>query len=473
VGPETDTQKKVLSIMVDGWRPDVIAAAHTPNLDRLWADSAYSLEARVEDTTISGSGQSTFVTGVHRDKHGVDNNSFEGHNYENYPYWFSLLDDAAPELMTGAYHTWAPMFLLPLEGGALADIAVFHDYTSDEGDAKTTTQLAHDLLTTSLDVVVWMLSDLDTAGHQYGFDPEVLEYVAAMALIDEQIGQVLEAVANRTAESEATEDWMVIISTDHAGSGFGHGDNIPEHRRVPLFVWGGSAVPGPIWPPPDTVSVVSTALAHLEIVPDLAWGLDGEAVGLGPSAPPDPVLGANLIVNAGAEMERGYSYFFPDAALPGWEDEGYATAIRYGGEGFPSEGGPGPTARGDNFFCGGGTGSDTEIVQNIDISGLSELIDEGGLRYDLAGWLGGYADQEDRAEFKLELFDNSGVVVESGVLEAISATERGDETGLFYSAVRGGVPPFVRSARVTVLFSQSAGYNDGYADNLSLILSVD
>ena len=51
-------QPHVLMVLLDGWRPDVIAAAHTPTIDMMMQDSAYSMEARVEDTAISGSGHS-------------------------------------------------------------------------------------------------------------------------------------------------------------------------------------------------------------------------------------------------------------------------------------------------------------------------------------------------------------------------------------------------------------------------------
>jgi len=462
--------KKVLTIMVDGWRPDVIYVADTPTIDSLWPDSAYSLKARVEDTTISGSGQSTFVTGVHRDKHGVDDNSFDGRDYEQYPYWFRHLDEAAPDLVTAAYHTWLPMYEHALGEDAGADIAHFWAYSDDDGDAQTTTQLKLDLLTEDLDAIVWMLSDLDTNGHSYGFSPDVPEYVAAMELIDQQIGEVLETIKAR--ETVEDEDWMVIISTDHAGSDYGHGYNIPEHRLVPMFIHGGAAVPGPMWPSPNTVSVVSTALAHLGVVIDPEWGLDGPAVGLTATAAPEARLDTNLIVNSGADMERGFWGESPDASLVGWTDHGQVTATKYGSEGYLSVDSPGPDGRGDNFFCGGDSSSDEEIVQDMSLSALSDDIDTGTLGYELQGWLGGYSDQGDRAEVQLELLDGDGEVIASETLPAVTAAERGGETGLMVRTRFGMVPPFVRSARITVNFIRSAGINDGYVDNLVFKLTA-
>jgi len=469
-GDDDGRRKKVLTIMVDGWRPDVTFVADTPTIDALWPDSAYSMKARVEDTTISGSGQSTFVTGVHRDKHGVDDNTFEGRDYDLYPYWFRLLDEAAPDLVTAAYHTWYPMYEHALDDGGGADFSYYWSYSSDDGDARTTTQLQLDLMTEDLDAIVWMLSDLDTTGHRDGFSPTVPEYVAAMELIDEQIGSVLEALTER--ETYADEDWMIIISTDHAGSGYGHGDNIPEHRLVPIFVHGGAAVPGPIWPAPNTVSIVPTALAHLDIDIDPDWDLDGEVIGLTATAAPDATLDTNLIVNGDAELERGFWGATPDASLPGWTDHGQVTATKYGSEDYLSLDDPGPDSRGENFFCGGNSGSDEVIYQDIDLSALSEDIDTMGLGYTLQGWLGGYSNQGDRAQVLLELFDSTGSAIATEILPAVTASERDDETSLKIRTRFGVVPPFTRSARITVNFEISSGINDGYADNLVFKLTA-
>jgi hypothetical protein len=350
-----------------------------------------------------------------------------------------------------------------------ADIGHYWAYSGDDGDARVTTQIQLDLLTLDPDAIVLMLSDLDTMGHAYGFSTEVDEYVSAMELIDEQLGQVLTAIRSRPTYED--EDWMIILSTDHAGTGYGHGDNIPEHRLVPIFIHGGGVVPGPIWPSPNTVSVAPTALDHLGIDIDPAWDLDGVPLGGEATAPPEATFDTNLIVNGDAEMERGFDGFFPDAALPGWTDEGWSTATAYGSDGFPSMESIGPDDRGSSFLCGGGTSDHTVIWQDIDLSGLSDAVDGGSVGYQLAGWLGGYSDQEDRAEVVLQLFDAAGVVLATETLPAVTSAERDDETGLRLRTRFGMISPFTRSARVTVNMYRSTGYNDGYADNLVFMMT--
>ena len=105
----------------------------------------------------------------------------------------------------------------------------------------------------------------------------------------------------------------------------------------------------------------------------------------------------------------------------------------------------------------------------------SSLMLNGILRtlmgYQLAGWLGGYSDQGDRAEVVLQLFDSAGVALATETLPAVTSSERDDETGLRLRTRFGMIPPFTRSARVTVNMYRSSGYNDGYADNLVFLMT--
>ncbi|MEE2624941.1 MAG: alkaline phosphatase family protein, partial [Candidatus Thermoplasmatota archaeon] len=223
----------VLMVLLDGWRPDVIAAAHTPTIDMMMQDSAHSMEARVEDTTISGSGHSSFLTGVHRDKHNVHGNSFGDANYQEYPYWFRLLKYERPEMHTAAYHNWLPMADAALDFSVCAYCVDTYVTGSDDSIA---TQLATDLDSLQMDAVTIVIDAPDAAGHGYGFNASTPQYVESMNQSDAWLGMIMDAILARTNYAE--EDWMVILSSDHAGSGYGHGYNIPEHREIPLIIWG-------------------------------------------------------------------------------------------------------------------------------------------------------------------------------------------------------------------------------------------
>ena len=462
-GSCTHIQPHVLMVLLDGWRPDVIAAAHTPTIDMMMQDSAYSMKARTEDTTISGSGHSSFLTGVHRDKHNVHGNSFGDANYQEYPYWFNLLKSERPEMHTAAYHNWLPMADAALDFSACGYCVDMYVTGSDNSIA---TQLATDLANKQMDAVTIVIDAPDAAGHGYGFHPSIPQYVAAMNQSDAWLGMIMDAIFARTNYAE--EDWMVIISSDHAGTETWHGSNIPEHREVPLIIWGAESS-GTIWPAPDAVDIVPTALHHMGVELRSEWDLDGRAVGLEPTGPPDAELGVNLIFNGDGELERGMTPGF-DASVPGWVDNGTMTTWVYDVLDYLQKTDPGPADRGSNYF-GGGTG-DSTMHQEIDLTGISEEIGWGNLTYSLTAYIGGYSNQNDCMEVLVEFFDSSGNLLLSGGIGPVYAADRNYTTGIHFHDEIGQVPADSAWARVTLNAYLEYGYNDAYADNVSLILST-
>ena len=456
-------QPHVLMVLLDGWRPDVIAAAHTPTIDMMMQDSAYSMKARTEDTTISGSGHSSFLTGVHRDKHNVHGNSFGDANYQEYPYWFNLLKSERPEMHTAAYHNWLPMADAALDFSACGYCVDMYVTGSDNSIA---TQLATDLANKQMDAVTIVIDAPDAAGHGYGFHPSIPQYVAAMNQSDAWLGMIMDAIFARANYAE--EDWMVIISSDHAGTETWHGSNIPEHREVPLIIWGAESS-GTIWPAPDAVDIVPTALHHMGVELRSEWDLDGRAVGLEPTGPPDAELGVNLIFNGDGELERGMTPGF-DASVPGWVDNGTMTTWVYDVLDYLQKTDPGPADRGSNYF-GGGTG-DSTMHQEIDLTGISEEIGWGNLTYSLTAYIGGYSNQNDCMEVLVEFFDSSGNLLLSGGIGPVYAADRNYTTGIHFHDEIGQVPADSAWARVTLNAYLEYGYNDAYADNASLILST-
>ncbi|MBO68134.1 MAG: hypothetical protein CL398_07465 [Acidiferrobacteraceae bacterium] len=452
----------VLMIMVDGWRPDSIAAADTPTIDMLMQNSAYSMKTRVDDTTISGSGHSSYLTGVWRDKHNIHNNNFSNSNYEEYPHWFHHLKSANLGKYTAAYHNWYPMADKVFESCAGCVNKLFYG-----NDTEISEELVNDLAVKQMDAVTLFLDDPDAAGHGYGFSTSVDEYVEAVNMTDERIGIVMDAIFARTNYAE--EDWMVIISSDHAGTGTSHGQNIPEHREVPLIIWG-AETSGPIWPNPAIVDFAPTALNHLGIEIEPEWELDGRIIGLESTGAPDAKLGVNLIFNGDAEYERGYAPSEQDVSIPGWTDDGSFTIWTYGTPTYLLIDSPGPEDRGDNYF-GGGANGDASIYQEINLSAIQTDIGSGNLTYSLSAFLGGYSNQDDRMEIIIEFFDSEGTVLHTGIMGPVYAEDRDNVTGIFLYQQWDSVPSSSAYVKITMNAYLDSGYCDAYADNLSLTIS--
>jgi hypothetical protein len=288
-----DIVRKVLIVGVDGMRPDAMVAANAPVFNGLRAAGAYSGECMAEDITISGPCWSTILTGVHRAKHGVTDNSFNNARYDQYPHFFSRLQ-AACNAVTASIVQWSPVNTRICNG--CADEAVA-GVPGDQVAAACVNLLA----TSDPDVIFLHFDDVDGAGHANGFSPTIPAYLRAIERVDALVGQILAAIATRP--NAAFEDWLIIVTSDHGGTPDGsHGRNIPEHRLTPLIVAGPSSARGIITPAPTLADIPATVMHFLGLPIDPAWGWDGVPVGLdmasSPSAPfacvppPPPPTGA-------------------------------------------------------------------------------------------------------------------------------------------------------------------------------------
>jgi arylsulfatase A-like enzyme len=238
----------------------------------LHRDGAFSDKAQTGDITISGPGWTSMLTGVWREKHGVRDNKFEGANLKAYPHFFRRLKDARPSACTVSIVQWEPI---------ATHIVTAADFSSKYlRDARVAEEACQVLRDKDPDALFVHFDDVDGAGHKFGFHPAVKPYLQAIRQTDVYIGEILKAMHQR--KNFGREDWLILVSTDHGGSGTEHGKNIPEHRTVFLIVSGSSAARGLIEPPPAVVDVAATALTHLGVTIQQAWHLDGKPVGLRP-----------------------------------------------------------------------------------------------------------------------------------------------------------------------------------------------
>jgi phospholipase C len=184
-------------------------------------------------------------------------------------------------------------------------------------------------------------------------------------------------------------------------------------------------------------------------------------------------LGANLIANGDAESGPGITSSNQTVTIPGWSvTGGTPVAIQYGASGgFPDASTPGPSNRGVNFF-GGGNDASASLTQTIDVSGNAAQIDAGSIHYDLNGWLGGWSSQNDQCNLKVTFLNSSNSSVGSAQIGPVTNSNRGNVTEFLQRDAAGAVPSGTRSLKVVLTFTRHAGtFNDGYADDLSLVLT--
>ena len=270
--------KKLLFIGIDGCRPDALTQAQTPNIDGLINDGIYINNALCSingQPTVSGPGWSTMITGVWYDKHGVSDNSFSGSNFDEYPPFNILLEESGQEYHTASFIMWTPIHTQIF--GSTMDYNELHSTY----DGSVAQGAADYMSTPNVDVIFLDFDDVDIAGHSYGFSPEVDQYIDAIENVDGYIGWVIDSMENRPTFQN--EDWLIMITSDHGGIGYGHGGQTIEERQIPIIMSGTLVSEETIPEQSYLTNLVSTVLNYFGIENNCEWQLDGISMGLTPT----------------------------------------------------------------------------------------------------------------------------------------------------------------------------------------------
>ncbi len=187
----------------------------------------------------------------------------------------------------------------------------------------------------------------------------------------------------------------------------------------------------------------------------------------------------NIIRNSCGEAGGGLDGSTLVTSVPEWTTANL-NVIDYvvgGGPGgsnsWPNPATPGPVNRGRAFFSGWMDPVNTG-VQVLDVSRGAAMIDGGTVAYELSGWLGGFLTQDDNATVNVSFEDSAGTPLATATIGPVLALHRGNITGMVFQNTNGFVPTSTRQVTVTLTMTRLTGvYNDGYADNLALVLTPD
>ena len=312
---EAHTQSpKVLIIGLDGVRADALREANTPAIDSLIATGAVSWRAfaggaldaadPTHQATSSGPGWTSILTGVWKDKHGVVDNSFAGQNLANFPHMFAHIRAAKPNAVLASIVHWAPInvqLLAPFPG--LAD---FTRQVVTDGAVAANARAY--LSSADPDVMFVHFDDCDYAGHALGFSRGVPSYITAIEQTDVYIDGVLTEM--RARPNFGSEDWLVLVTTDHGGNRTSHGGHTPSEREIWIVANGTEIENVEVPLGPGHTVIPHNVLHHLGIPVKPAWGLaDAEPFGVARTTTSAP----RPENNATQAPTRGMLRFMPGA----------------------------------------------------------------------------------------------------------------------------------------------------------------
>lgn len=482
--------RRVLIIGVDGLRADAMEQADTPHIDSLYRNGAgYYCRGYNECNTVSFPNWTSVLHGVHRDRHGIhNNNQAPGKDFSAYPNVFARLKRHNPALNTAAVYTWDNL-VNNFKNPDGVDYNVLHNMLNPAGvegvdwqsDDKAAAAMADHLTRGNPHAAYLYLGMPDIIGHRGGFFPTIDRYMRQIETTDLNIGRVLTALRNRPAVKSGDEKWLIVLTTDHGGME-NHVTNEYKIREIPFIVHGPGVFSETSPLQPRNVDVVRTVLTFMGVPPENQQDLDGHARGVVRAQNAPVEYGHNLILNGDGEYDRGFDQHSYDQVIAGWQDQqqhptnGFEsmTLMRYGApEGYPTANDPGPADRGQNFFAGGSQGQVSVMTQTVSLDTLRDAIDAGQVAFALSGWLGGFSNQNDRMELKATFHDANQQSLGEASLAAVTNVDRDNKTGTWFRATTGKLPAGTRKVLLELRAICETGINDGYADNLSFVLTAN
>lgn len=265
-GPGKDSDfagKRVLLIGIDGCRADALEAAMkqglAPNLKAL-SEAPQGLITRQlyaggelgEEThqpTVSGPGWSSLLTGVWMDKHRVKDNRFFGARFQSYGHFMRHIKEQKPSSWCASFADWQPIHRMIAdgsrrEGKEFLDVKFTLDSHAEQyvpSDVEIRNQAVQTLRSQNPDAMFVYFGQVDEVGHgaidkRGRFSPDNEWYLKAISTVDTHVGQLLQAMRARPQFAE--EDWLVLVTTDHGGSGNNHGGDTDEERKIWMIAHG-------------------------------------------------------------------------------------------------------------------------------------------------------------------------------------------------------------------------------------------
>ncbi|CRK52852.1 putative secreted nucleotide pyrophosphatase [Rhodococcus sp. RD6.2] len=274
---------KTVVIGLDGTMLDFVKSADAPRLHQLIAEGVSGQSSIAGHPTISGPSWSTILTGVWNDKHGVQDNSFNGANYDEYPTAFTRIEAANPALGTQSISTWNGIATIAGSGTPTADVVTT---TAGAGglaatDTATATAVADQIVSAGPDFIFTQLDQVDGAGHSGG--TTAAAYAESIARVDAEVGRIVDAVDKRAKDSG--ESWTILVTSDHGHkpSG-GHGGQSVAETTTFVIARGAGYAGGTTDNSYTIADITPTVLDNLGIA--LPENLDG--VPLAKTAPTQP-----------------------------------------------------------------------------------------------------------------------------------------------------------------------------------------
>jgi hypothetical protein len=247
----------VVIITIDGLRPDALFAADAPVLDELINKGSYCPTAQTVTASITLPSHASMLSGMLPQKHGV---------LWNAPYigWPGMTGPTLFNVAREAGLSTAMVFGKQKMNYLVLPHSVDRLFGVDASDLQVKDK-AVEFIEAGLPTVLFVhFPDTDRTGHIFGWmSPNQL---TSITYADAMVGELLAALE----AGGYLPNTLLIITADHGGHGFWHGDDSPEDRTIPWLA--GVTLYRPI----NTYDTAATVLYALDLPIPEQW--DGRPV---------------------------------------------------------------------------------------------------------------------------------------------------------------------------------------------------
>ncbi len=225
-------KRKVLMIVVDGMSGPEIKKIQPPFMTKMLQHSKYSWKAMADLETTDAATWESLMTGYSVSKHQIRDSSFEVNTSEEedwedkvvpaYPTFLKRINAKKPAMKTYAASPWQK-----LNEKVLANVDKLVNAADDE-EVKDST--IAQLQKGNSDLLIADFHEVNMAGRTDGFSANSVGYKKAVLKVDDYVKDLVEAVKKRPDYKD--EQWLVILTSNHGGTGKRYGKNTVKNREI-------------------------------------------------------------------------------------------------------------------------------------------------------------------------------------------------------------------------------------------------
>lgn len=249
--------KKVILISVDGVRSDALKACENPYIKELEKRCSYTYNAKSLNPPVTLPCHFSMAHSVTPERHGILSNTFVP---QVRPVTGIFEKIKAAGGVSAFVYGWEPLRDIA-SPGSLKFSTYVNAYMEESSDTVLTNEALKIINDYKPDFVfIYMVETDEKGGHDNGWMSE--EYMRRIDLAADNVKRVVES---------CSDEYSIIIMTDHGGHGRTHGIDCPEDMTIPLFLCGKEFPRGEIIPEASLLDIAPTIADIFNIECEPEW----------------------------------------------------------------------------------------------------------------------------------------------------------------------------------------------------------